>query len=110
LEQTRRDWFEQALIREEFQRYFEETKLQTNCLFNYDILDIFYWEHRCGTWVNEVVAQTDFAFNTLSLLNCRHIFKLLLSAPFHDRVNAQAFNNIISRKLPEIDHVAINPA
>lgn len=108
LPKSRRDWDKNA--RGSFSRYFAEAKLDPDSCKGYDLLDMFYWEHRCGTWVNEVLQGTDFAFNTVSYVNCRSIIKKLISVDFAERTSAAVFNKIIARKLPKVEGIPINPA
>lgn len=109
LEQSRQDWANDEVAKPIFQAFFQETKLQSAFLFDYDQLDMFYWEHRCGTWFSELLSETDFAFNSHVLINCRRLLKLLLSLDFEDRVAASFFHDTIGKALAPIQDVAINP-
>lgn len=107
LKLSRRDW--EVGAKRIFNKYFKETDLIESQTYGYNLLDLFYWEHRCGTWVSEILQGTDFAFNTHSLMNCRKIIELFLSVPFRERVNGTIFQNIIQQKLKEIEDIPINP-
>jgi hypothetical protein len=109
LEQSRLDWANDELAAAIFAAFFEESKLQSAFLFGYDQLDMFYWEHRCGTWVSEVLGETDFAFNSHILVNCRRLLMLLLSLDFEERVAASFFLDTIDKALPSIRDIPINP-
>ena len=107
LKLSRRDWEKGA--KRIFLRYFKETELLESQTYGYNLLDLFYWEHRCGTWVSEILQGTDFAFNTHSFMNCRKIIELFLSIPFQERVNETIFRYIIQQKLNEIEDIPVNP-
>jgi len=99
LKRARPRWL---VFEKEFSQFYVETELNRESCFGYDLLDIFYWEHRCGTWINEVMQGTDFAFSTLSYMNCRKIICLFLSVQFSERKKASVFLSIMKNKLPDI--------
>jgi hypothetical protein len=106
LDHSRPDWARECPSI--FADFFVETEVTNEALCGISLLDAFYWEHRCGTWVSEVLQGTDFAFDTHSYVNCRRIIALLLSVSFEDRVNASLFKDIIARNLPEIEAISVN--
>ncbi|UNM97468.1 hypothetical protein MMG00_06400 [Ignatzschineria rhizosphaerae] len=77
-------------------------------LKNYDVFDMFYWEHRMGIWMSQVLIEGDPAFETINLYNCRDILKKMLSVPLKDRFNNLVFLKIINERLPELEDLAIN--
>lgn len=106
LKNSRRDW----LAHEElFNRYFIDSEYEDAATLGFNLLDIFYWEHRCGTWVSEVYQGTDFAFNTHSFINCRTLVESMIGLDFSQRKNADAFRRVIDVKLPKISDIPINP-
>lgn len=107
LKRTRKDWDKHA--NRLFRNFFKETELYEPKTFGYNLLDLFYWEHRCGTWVSEVLQGTDFAFNTHTYINCRKIIELFLSVPFEERVKASIFNYLINNNLAELNEIPFNP-
>lgn len=107
LEMSRKDWLEGAP--EVFEKYFYDNDINPDAVHGVDLLDVFYWEHRCGTWVAEVLQATDFAFNTHSYVNCRKILELMLSVPFKERVSSALFKAIIAGNLTVIEGVPVNP-
>ncbi len=91
-----------------FEDYFRESEFTEEKLCGYDFLDMFYWEHRCGTWISEVLQGTDFAFNTHSFISCRKAIELTLQAPFEDRLDGSLFSKVISMGAPELSEMPIN--
>jgi hypothetical protein len=107
LEKSRRDWISDCSAI--FKKFFRETEINTEAVHGYDLLDIFYWEHRCGTWVSEVLQGSDFAFNTHCYVNCRKIIELMLSVDMEHRAKASVFHHAIEKHLPRLAGLPINP-
>jgi hypothetical protein len=107
LKQSRKDWAQECP--DYFADFFSETELNEHSIEGVDLLDLFYWEHRCGTWVSEVLQETDFVYNTHSYVNCRKILSLLLSVSYENRINGTVFTNIIEKLLPNLTDIPINP-
>ena len=95
--------------KDHFTRFFDETEFTAEKLYGYDMLDMFYWEHRCGTWISEVLQETDFAFDTHAFINCRRMLEISLSAPFLSRRAGSLFTEIFKRGAPELSDIPINP-
>lgn len=106
MKKIRTDWVEN--FQPEFNRYFSETQIDHESCFGLNLLDIFYWEHRCGTWVNEVVQGTDFAFNTVSYINSRRNIANLLSASYFHRMKSTVLHHSINNLIPELQKIKIN--
>lgn len=77
-------------------------------LYNYDPYDVFYWEHRMGTWLNAHLAESDIAYDTYTVVNARRIYDLLLSVPTDDRIKAAVFLEIIRSRRADLLEVPIN--
>lgn len=107
LKYSRPDWERRAKLI--FESYFHETKLDSDSVYNFNLLDLFYWEHRCATWGGEILQETDFAFNTVSYFNCRRIIELSLSLPFAIRKEGLLFKSIVDSNCPEISDIPVNP-
>lgn len=76
---------------------------------SYDYRDIFYWEHRMGSWHAQVVAESAAAFESLSVYNCDYILQLMLQPGFSDRRNNRLMLGSIKRNWPELLKIPINP-
>lgn len=89
------------MVLEMFNEYYETNQLGD--IFNYLTTDIIYWEYRMSGWLNgAVLLESDFAFDTFMLFNCRHILELGLSSPrFYKRNNSIPFN-IVRNNWPEM--------
>ena len=93
---------------EKFNQYIDETNLAFS-YFNYHIFDLFYWEHYMGRWQPCALAESDVAFDSTSLYNCRAVLQSCLSAPFEDRVSAKIQLDIITKLWPDLLATPINP-
>jgi len=107
LAKSRRDW--NVDCSEIFNEFFRETEINPQAVHGHDLLDIFYWEHRCGTWVSEILQGSDFAFNTHCYVNCRKIIELMLSVEREQRAKASIFHHVIEKYLPRLAGIPINP-
>lgn len=74
----------------------------------YDPLDLFYLEHRSGMWLDAHLTESDITFDTFILVNSRHIYRLLLSAPLADRIAGTVFLGLARRAWPEVLDVPVN--
>lgn len=72
-------------------------------------MDLMYWEHRMGSWHSQVVAESDIAFDSVSLYNCRKVLELFLSQPFRDRRDATLYHECIRQAWPCLLDWPINP-
>lgn len=90
---------------------FEEFYITTDFdnIYNYNPHDMFYWEHRMGIWLSQVLVESDPAFDTIILFNCRSVLCKLLSVPTEHRKNNTIFQRIINDFLPELKEWPINP-
>lgn len=81
--------------------YYEE-------LFDYHILDLYYWENRMGRWFSEVLNETDSAFETFLPFNLRAIIDLSLSFGIKKRREDYMFKELINRNDPILNFYGIN--
>lgn len=67
-----------------------------------DPLDLFYWEFRMPVWHGRLLLESDIAFDTYSLFNCREILATLLSVDEEARRNGTVYRAVIERLWPEL--------
>ncbi|KKK33962.1 hypothetical protein WN59_10195 [Salinicoccus sediminis] len=106
-----------------FRKFYEEVgesvvdnKLSTSLenlsygqnLFDYHILDLFYWEDRMGGWHSEVLNETDAAFDTLLPFNMRAIIDISLSFPVSERRSDYMFKELVNRNHPILNFYGRN--
>jgi hypothetical protein len=103
----RRDLLAESAVVEAFRQYLDLVRFDQRS--GYDAFDLFYWEHRMGTWHSQVVLESDPAFESHSLLNARAVLQPLMAVPVADRMAGTVFQRIIRQRLPELDDIPINP-
>jgi len=103
---TNRKWTNFSV--EMFQQYIDETGLLEHC-FNYDPYALYYWEHLMGRWHASALQESDVAFDTVSLYNCRAILQSFLAAPFEDQVSKRLMYGAIEKMWPDLLAYPINP-
>lgn len=74
-----------------------------------DPFDLFYWEHRMGTWHGPAMNERDFYAEAFIPFNSRRIFELLLGiSPTHRR-NGTIFYKMIQMTAPKLLRLPVNP-
>jgi hypothetical protein len=76
--------------------------LRPDRIFNYDMFELFYWEHRMGSWQSLQIMDLDVAQDTFILYNNRHILRKMLSVPLEDRLWNRIHLEIIRSRWPEL--------
>ena len=93
-------------VEELFMNYYKH--VQMDKIYNYDPFDILYWEYRMGTWISQVITESDIAHDTFILFNVRKILKLLLSVSHYDKQENTVFKEIINENWPILNYWEIN--
>lgn len=71
---------EKANFIEAFQEFLESGEY--GCLHNYGYMDVLYWEERMGLWHGgSVLLESDLAFDTYCMFNCRRLIEMALNCP-----------------------------
>jgi hypothetical protein len=91
-----------------FDEWMDATRFRA--VTSVDALDLFYWEHRMSCWHSNVVLESDFAFDTHVLFNCRWILERMLSVPLEDRCRATLFRQLVTDLWPELAAWPMNAA
>lgn len=91
-----------------FQDFFQDVDFKQAIRY-FHPLDIFYWEHRMGTWMPHVYLETDHVFNTLSLPNNWMILESMMNLPLNDRLGNTLFNEVLSMADEFLSDLPINP-
>lgn len=95
-----------SMLESAFDEFAERSQFTER--YNYDPLDLFYWEHRMGTWNSRVAMESDPAFETHVLFNSRSVLMAMLSLPAQLRLEGRLFHHIIGG-WPELAAIPINP-
>jgi hypothetical protein len=107
LRHSRPDWQHGASA--VFEAFFAEARIDNDAVHGMNLLDVFFWEHECATWVSEILQGSDFAFNTHSYVNCRKVIECFLGVPFEQRLRKSVFEHVIATRLPMLADLPINP-
>lgn len=77
----------------------------------YNLMDLFYWEHRMGSWQGMCQNEADIIQETFTPFNIRELLELLLMTDEAYRVAPEyrLFRMIIKRLLPTLLDYPINP-
>lgn len=89
-----------------FDEFYYETHFDR--LHGYDAYDLFYWEHRMGTWINAHLCESDVSHDTYTVVNARRIYAALLSVPVESRIRAEMLLEIIRRCGPRLLDIPVN--
>ena len=90
-----------------FEEFDQVTGLSA-CRDLVDLKSLFYWEFRMASWHAQLVAESDPAFETLSLFNCRAVLEAMLSVPRAERAAGSVLRRIISDNWPELAGYPVN--
>ena len=83
---------------EAFQQFEKVTEFAN--ILNYDPYDMFLWEHHEGTWLGYVLLESDVAFDTFEIWNCRALMEKALSVPLEHRLKSAIHFGIIEHLWP----------
>lgn len=88
--------------------YVEAVGLTEATLHGYDPYDLLYWEYRMGMWHQQVLAESDVAFETYIPFNARAILELFLMPEYGDRLYAKLFYEVIGHEWPVLAFWGVN--
>jgi hypothetical protein len=91
-----------------FEEYVHMTDFNAAMALGYDGLDLFYWEHRMGSWMTPILHESDIAHDTHVLINARSVLVKLLGVPLKDRMTGAAFRRVIALAWPELAEIPVN--
>jgi len=92
---------------ERFNEFDRVTGL-TGCAEMVDIKSLFYWEFRMASWHAGVVVESDPAFETISLFNCRYLLETMLSVPKEARQSSIVLRRVIAGANPRLAEFDVN--
>ena len=92
-----------------FEDFISVTQLKKEMVYNYDLYDLFYWEHRIGAYQSLSLCEWDIAQDSYILFNNREILKRMIQIPLRDRIKFRLYYRLIEHMCPEISGIKINP-
>lgn len=87
--------------------FIEMTDFYENRMYNYDLYDMFYWEHRNAKWQNVLCSEAEMATDVFVPYNNRNLLKLFMSVPFENRLAADIHLALCHKFKPEFDEIPI---
>jgi hypothetical protein len=91
-----------------FDEYIKYTNFYSDKIFNYDPLDLYYWEHRNSKWQAILCHEAEVAGRVFIPFNNRKILELFLAVPTIDRQNALLHQKLITYMFDDFDSIAID--
>lgn len=103
-------WAGVEFIEARVQEWFLETKPICD-KYGYDILDLFYWEHRMGSWQSSSQLEWDVSQEAFTPYNNRELMGIMLSieSKFRSEPQYKLYHDIIDESWPELLKHPINP-
>lgn len=93
-------------------RSFEKWLKGTTDIFNYNLLDLFYWEQRCGNWLAMCQLEFDVAWKDIfTPFNCRELLVNMLAVEeaYRKPPTYEFYKQVMVQLWPEVLNAPINP-
>ncbi|THJ64968.1 hypothetical protein E8P82_13335 [Arthrobacter echini] len=90
------------ITRRFFADMMERTQFTDAHLQGYDPNDIFYWEHRMGTWGSVSLTEADLAMTSMVGYNSRNLYMTFMRLSGADRASRVAFQRATSALAPKL--------
>lgn len=85
-----------------FDSFISESSFHAEAFLGRDANDMFYWEHRMGTWGSVAMLEVDLINKSLSAYNSRYLFDVFFGLNFHHRESRESFHDVFDKMAPEI--------
>ena len=106
---TKTQFGKSHLVLDAMSEYIEGTDFGNSSIFNYNVLDIFYWEHRNSKWQNVLCAEAEMATDVFIPFNNRELLKLFLSVPQENRRRSDIHRLVTNHLKPDFGRVELTP-
>jgi hypothetical protein len=91
-----------------FEHFMEVTQWSEESLYDYDLNDIFYWEHRMGVWGSIAMAESALAVHGIVGYNSRNLYNAFFGLEFETRANREAQHMAIRELAPVLSSEIYN--
>src|SRR5699024_8690747 len=98
---------DKRITAEMFYDYIDKTNFDES-IYDYKILDLFYWEAFMGRWYPEVLNSHDIVCRTLSPYNHRALIDITLSFPLQKRRERYFQYELIDRNFSVLNFFGLN--
>jgi len=106
------NWKHIDFIKTRLSEWIQEIKIINND-FGYNILDLFYWEHRMGSWQAQSQLEGDIIHETFTPFNNRELLDIMLSVDVKQRCKINRYNKlyieVMSTLWKEVLSEPVNP-
>lgn len=96
-----------TITRSLFTEMMDTVSFNEKSLFGYDPNDIFYWEHRMGTWGSLAMSEADLAIPSMVAYSSRNLYATFMRLPWSDRESRRAFHDATLRLAPSLEGITI---
>lgn len=96
-------------VLEKFDQFFKLADFNSENMYNYDPYDLYYWEHRMGSWFSTWMTDKDLSHDNFIVYNNRELLKNMLSVDMKYRKGDYVFLKTIEELWPECLDLPINP-
>jgi hypothetical protein len=90
------------MVRGAFARFIETTGFTEERLMGWDPNDLFYWEHRMGTWGSLALSEADLAARSLPGFNARNLFASFMALDWPLRAARRGITEAIAELDPDL--------
>ena len=104
---TGTDFHKAPMVVDTMQDFMDLTDFRETSFFNYDLYDMFYWEHRNAKWQNILCAEAEMATDVFIPFNNRNLLKMFMSVPLDMRRRANIHLSVCNRLVPEFKKIPI---
>lgn len=94
-----------AYTRDAFLRFIGVAKWGVDTLHGHALNDLFYWEHRMGTWGSSALSESDMAFRSVPGYNSRALFTAFMGIAPEVRRESGIFEEAVARMMPSLAEV-----
>lgn len=103
-------WQEIGFIRDQIEAWYGEIK-DPDINFGYDLLDLFYWEHRMGSWQAGSQLEWDIVQEVFTPFNNRELIDIMLSVDpaYRSYPDYQFFFTAMGKLWKEVLKEPVNP-
>jgi len=82
--------------------FIERTHLKNHTTYDYDLYDLFDWEHQRGKWQSLCLYEWDTVQDTVIIYNNRLILKYFISQSVTDRKRSTMHHRLVKMMWPEL--------
>ncbi|GAA1128874.1 hypothetical protein [Arthrobacter flavus] len=91
-----------SVTRSFFEEMIQTTSFSSEAIHGLDPNDIFYWEHRMGTWGSLSMSEADLAVPSMVGYNSRNLYAAFMSLGAELRSSRLAFDEVVRRRAPKL--------